>query len=109
MLKKSLTMQYMGTILGMVAGTVLLCWFLNTTFLEYYYTYNKQKAMLEGFSTIDGESRQDTMESAGFDVEFERICSDGNISILIISADGSIVRTSADNQKAVYGRAFWKL
>ena len=38
MLKKSLTMQYMGTILGMVAGTVLLCWFLNTTFLEYYYT-----------------------------------------------------------------------
>ena len=51
MLKKSLTMQYMGTILGMVAGTVLLCWFLNTTFLEYYYTYNKQKAMLEGFST----------------------------------------------------------
>ncbi len=101
MLKKSLTMQYMGTILGMVAGTVLLCWFLNTTFLEYYYTYNKQKAMLEGFSTIDGESRQDTMESAGFDVEFERICSDGNISILIISADGSIVRTSVNDTQTI--------
>lgn len=101
MLKKSLTMQYMGTILGMVAGTVLLFWFLNTTFLEYYYTYNKQKAMLEGFSTIDGESRQDTMESAGFDVEFERICSDGNISILIISADGSIVRTSVNDTQTI--------
>ena len=34
--KHSLTLQYTGTILGMVAGTVLLCWFLNNTFLEDY-------------------------------------------------------------------------
>ena len=56
MLKRSVTLQYTGTILGLVAGTVLLCWVINTTFLEYYYTYNKQNVMLEGFSTIDIES-----------------------------------------------------
>ena len=101
MMKRSLTLQYMGTILSLVAGTVLLCWFLNTTFLEYYYTYNKQNAMLDGFATINNESRQGTMENGGFDVEFERICSDGNISILIISADGSIVRTSVNDTQAI--------
>lgn len=101
MMKRSLTLQYMGTILSLVAGTVLLCWFLNTTFLEYYYTYNKQNVMLDGFATINNESRQGTMENARFDVEFERICSDGNISILIISADGSIVRTSVNDTQAI--------
>lgn len=101
MMKRSLTLQYMGTILSLVAGTVLLCWFLNTTFLEYYYTYNKQNVMLDGFTTINNESRQGTMENARFDVEFERICSDGNISILIISADGSIVRTSVNDTQAI--------
>ena len=62
MLKRSVTLQYTGTILGLVAGTVLLCWVINTTFLEYYYTYNKQNVMLEGFSTIDIESGKGTLE-----------------------------------------------
>ncbi len=101
MMKRSLTLQYTGTILGLVAGTVLLCWFLNTTFLEHYYSYNKQNAMLEGFATINVESVNGTLESAGFDVDFERICADGNISILIISADGSIVRTSVNDTQAI--------
>ena len=99
--KHSLTLQYTGTILGLVVGTVLLCWFLNTTFLKYYYTYNKQNVMLEGFSIIDQESREDTLESLEFDVRFEKICANGNISILIISADGSIVRTSVNDTRSL--------
>ncbi len=99
--KHSLTVQFTVTILGLVAGTVLLCWFLNTTFLEGYYTYNKQKAMLEGFATINAESEQESVESAAFDVGFEKICANGNISILIISADGSVVRASVNDTKAL--------
>lgn len=100
-MKRSLTLQYTGTILGLVAGTVLLCWFFNTSFLEYYYTYNKQNALLEGFSTIDEESGKGSLESAAFDVAFEKICANGNISILIISADGSIIRTSVNDTQAL--------
>ena len=51
--KYSITRNIAYTMIGMVTGTVLLCWFLNSTFLEGYYTYNKQQAMLEGFTTID--------------------------------------------------------
>ena len=101
MRKSSLTLQYIGTILGLAAGTVLLCWFFNTTFLERYYTYNKQNAMLEGFEVIDEESGRGTLESEDFDVGFENICANGNISILIISADGSIVRTSVSDVSAI--------
>lgn len=94
-------MQYTGTILGLVAGTVLLCWFLNTTFLEYYYTYNKQNVLLEGFATIDGESERGGLLSDAFDVGFETICANGNISILIISSDGSIIRASVNDTQAL--------
>lgn len=101
MKKHSLTLQLTGIILGLVAGTVLLCWFLNTTFLEGYYTYNKQNAMLEGFDTINAESEKGTLDRASFDVGFEKICANGNISILIISADGSVVRASVNDTKAL--------
>lgn len=101
MTRRSLTLQYTGTILGLVAGTVLLCWFLNTSFLEYYYTYNKQNALLEGFATIDGESGNGSLESEAFDVVFEKICANGNISILIIRADGTIIRASVHDTKAL--------
>lgn len=99
--KHSLTVQFTKTILGLIAGTVLLCWFLNTTFLEGYYTYNKQQAMLEGFTTIDQKSEEGNLDSASFDVGFEQICANGNISILVISADGSIVRASVNDTNAL--------
>lgn len=92
--KHSLTLQLTATILGLVAGTVLLCWFLNTTFLGFYYTYNKQKVMLDGFSTINAESAKGNLNSDNFDISFEKICANGNISIMIISADGTVVRAS---------------
>ena len=101
MIKRSLTLQYTGTILSLVAGTVLLCWVINSTFLEYYYTYNKQNVMLDGFSTINAQSAQGALESEDFDVGFEKICVNGNIAILIISADGSIVRASVNDVKAL--------
>ena len=66
--KHSLTLQYTGTILGLVVGTVLLCWFLNTTFLKYYYTYNKQNVMLDGFSVIDQESGENTLDATQPDI-----------------------------------------
>ncbi len=95
--KRSITLQLTGSILGLVIVTVFLCWFLNTTFLETYYTYNKQNVMLEGFSAINEESAKGSLWSEDFDIDFERICANGNISIMIISADGTIVRSSVND------------
>lgn len=97
MVKKSLTRQLTATIVALVAGTVLLCWFLNNTFLEGYYTYNKQDAMLDGFSTINNASIQGILDNESFDIDFENICANGNISIMVISADGSVIRASVND------------
>ena len=96
-LKHSITGQFAAMILSLVAGTVLLCWFLNTTFLGTYYIHEKQNVMLEGYAVINAESKADGLWSEAFDIRFENICANGNISILIISADGTIVRSSVND------------
>lgn len=95
--KSSLTMQLTATILALVAGTVLLCWFLNNTFLEKYYTYNKQDSMLEGFNVINNASREGILEDDSFDIKFENLCANGNISVMVISADGTVIRASVND------------
>lgn len=93
----SIRRQMVGIITGLVAGTVLLCWLLNTTIAGWYYTQNKQKSLLDAFEAIDSASKEGTLTSADFDIEFERICSNGNITIMIIQPDQRVVRSSTNN------------
>lgn len=95
--KYSITRNIAYTMIGLVTGTVLLCWFLNNTFLESFYTVNKQKSLLKGFHTIDQAAKSDDSDSEDFDITFEKICSNGNISILVISPDAEVVRSSSSN------------
>jgi signal transduction histidine kinase len=96
----SLTREIALIILGLVAGTVLLCWFLNTVFLERYYVKNKQKILLDSYTIIDAASESDQLYSSDFDVTFENLCANGNITVMIIRPDHTIVRSSVnDTQK----------
>lgn len=93
--KYSITKQIACIIIGMVTLTVLLCWILNTTFLQGYYGRSKQKLLVNGFTTIDKACSQDNLDSDEFSIEFEKICSNSNITIMIIDSDGTVVKSSA--------------
>lgn len=95
--KYSITKHIAYTMIGLITGTVLLCWFLNNTFLESFYTVNKQNALLEGFYTIDRAIEKGVFESDEFDITFEKICSNGNIAILVLSPDAQVLRSSTGN------------
>jgi signal transduction histidine kinase len=96
----SLTREIALVILGLVTGTVLMCWFLNTVFLEHYYVKNKQKTLLDSYAIIDAASESDQLYSSEFDVTFENLCANGNITVMIIQPDHTIVRSSVnDTQK----------
>ena len=71
--QSSLTREIALIILGLVAGTVFLCWLLNTVFLEPYYVKNKQDMLLDGFKTIDAAGRDGSLEDSEFDVTFENL------------------------------------
>ena len=89
----SLTHQLILISICLVTGTLLLCWFINTVFLEPYYVINKK-------NTLDEASEAGTLDDSSFDVTFDNLCANGNITVMIISSDRTIVRSSVnDTQK----------
>ncbi len=97
--RATLSLRLMVTMVLIVIGTVAIGWFLNSAFLEKYYSYNKQKELLNSFREIDAAAQDGILASTDFDIPFERICTNGNISIIIMSQNGGILRSSALNEK----------
>ncbi len=98
----SITGQIAGIIIGLVIGTVVLCWLLNTVFLEAYYVRSKQKLLVDGFVRVDRACEEDELQSADFSIEFDKICSNSNITILIIDSDGNVIKSSARDTQMMH-------
>jgi signal transduction histidine kinase len=96
--KRTIATQICIVTIGLVTGTVLLCWLLNTTLLERYYSKMKTNQLVSGYNMIDRAAKQDLLSDDTFDVQLERLCDNGNIELLIVSSDGTVIRsTSNDN------------
>lgn len=97
----SLTRELAAIIVGLVAVIIVICWFLNTTFLGKYYMYQKEDTLLEGFHVIDKASETGELTSDKFDVTFDNLCANGNISIMVISSNRNIVRSSVNDNQVI--------
>lgn len=95
--RKSLSVQLIITMIGLVFGTIALCWLLNNTFLERYYMLNKQKELSDGYKTINEAAENGELESEKFDIPFEKMCANGNIIIIVIGQDRTVIRSSTNN------------
>lgn len=99
--KGSLTRELVCIIVALVAGTILLCYILNASLIERYYISNKQNTLLDGFKVIDEASAEGKLNSPSFDVTFDNLCANGNINVLIINSDQTIVRSSANGAQVM--------
>lgn len=95
-MKKSIKKQFAGIFIGLMTGTIMLCWILNTVFLQSYYINDKEKALLRAYNWLN---ESDTLEGETFEIEFETICSTSNIDALIVAGDGKqSISTVHDSQ-----------
>ncbi|MCI7132092.1 MAG: HAMP domain-containing histidine kinase [Lachnospiraceae bacterium] len=102
--QRSITTQICMVIIGLVAGTVLLCWFLNTTFLEQYYSKMKTDQLVSGYNTVNWAAKQEKLTDDELDVQLDRLCDNGNIELLIISPDGTVVRSTSNDSLNLINR-----
>ncbi len=100
----SLTAQFTLVVIALVAGTVFLCWILNTLFLGRFYVWNKAKILSDCYRTVDVAAMSGDLDSESFDIEFERLCVNGNLTMMIINADHTIVRSSVNDNKTMLKR-----
>lgn len=96
-MKYSIRKQFALVFGLLMAGTVLLCWFINNTFLEKYYLNNKQKAMLSAYYIVNKASNEGAIGSDAFDIEFLKICGKNNINIILLDTETKTIKTSMND------------
>lgn len=105
-MKHSITKKITTIMICIVAGTVLLCWFINTTLLGGYYENYKQDALSSIFEMIETADANGTAQKDSFQIELEKQCSNSNVSMIVISSDGTVLQSNVANKNTLKDQLF---
>lgn len=103
-MKYSIKRQFAGIFGLLMVGTILLCWFINNTFLERYYMNDKQKALLETYQILNRASNEEKIGTEEFDIEFQKICGRYNVSFILLDAESKTLKTSTPDYSTLSRR-----
>ncbi len=92
-MKYSISKQFTLIFCLLMAGTILLCWFINSTFLEEYYIRDKQQVLLDAYNSLNQASSSGDIKTKEFDRELTQICEKYNISVIVLDAESIIIKT----------------
>lgn len=96
--------------IGLMAGVILLCWFINNMFLEQYYLSTKEKVIMDAYQTISQAANSDTYSTEEFWAALNDVCSVYNIMIYVMDADSDVVYRSynggAELERRLFGYLF---
>lgn len=96
-MKYSIKKQFAGVFCLLMIGTIVLCWFINSTFLEKYYLSNKQNALMNTYRYMNAASNAEKLNTEEFDIEFQKICGKNNISFILLDAETQTLKTSTND------------
>ena len=86
-MRHSIRRQLAAVFIGLMTGTILLCWFINSSFLQKYYVHNKQNVLLEVYGGLQEAVSEGDMDSETFRLKLQQSCSKYNLSLLVMDAD----------------------
>ncbi len=102
-MKYSIKHQLISVFVLILAGTILLCWFLNNSFLGKYYQQNKQQVLKKAYESVNSAASNGSIESDEFEAELQKLCGIYNISMIVIDADSEEVQ-AAGNEREIMMR-----
>lgn len=100
-MKYSIRQQFATVYCALMMGTILLCWFVNSTFLERYYLDNKQTVLMKAYEKVNTASSEGRIDSEEFDIEFQKICSKDNINYILLDAESRTIKTSTHDYEVL--------
>ncbi len=100
----SIKRQFAAIFIGMMTGTILLCWFINSTLLENYYIRNKEQILHAAYASINAASTNGNLTSEEYDIELQKICGKYNISMVVIDAKAQTVKASGNGDEVLVRR-----
>lgn len=100
-MKHSIKVQFALVFTAIMTGTLLLCWFLNSTLLERYYTMNKQQVLLDAYAGINAAASEGSIDTDEFDIELQKVCGIYNIDLIVVDEDSKTVKTSVNDPQTL--------
>ena len=108
-MKHSIRQQFALIFIGLMAGTILLCWLVNHFFLEQYYISTKADVIKEAYETIRQAANSDTYSTEEFGETLDDICNIYNIAVLVMDADSQVKYVSANGGRELESRLIGRL
>ncbi len=95
-MKRSIRRQFALIFIGLMAGAILLCWFINNMFLESYYIRSKTQVIRNAYGAIRQAVNSDAYSTEEFKERLNDICSVYNITIFIMDANSQMIYESVN-------------
>ena len=92
--RTSIRKQFAGIFIGLMAGTILLCWFLNSGFLQKYYISNKKAVLMRMYEELGEAVANDEIDTDEYQLSLQQQCSKYNLSLLVLNANSEVVADS---------------
>lgn len=89
-MRHSIRIQFALIFIGLMASTILLCWFINNMFLEQYYIREKTDVIFDAYRTISQAANSDTYGTDEFHRELNDVCGVYNITICVMDSDSKV-------------------
>lgn len=89
-MKYSMKRQFACIFIGLMSGTILLCWFINNTLLEKYYLANKKEAIYTVYDSLNNSIHSDDIFTNNFLIELNKTCGKYNISAMLMDRDSQV-------------------
>lgn len=91
--KHSIKRQFSYIFIGLMAGTMGVCLFINSSFLEKYYIKNKKEMLLTAYESINSAALDGSINSEEYDIEIQRLCGRYNISMIVVNAESRTIKS----------------
>lgn len=105
-MKYSIKRQFAMIFIGLMSATILLCWFINSTFLGEYYIGNKEKALKNAYITVNKALGAGDILTEEFDIQLQKIIEKYNISLIVLDTNSKMLITSRNDQETM-GKRLW--
>lgn len=96
----SISRQFTMIFIGLMAGTILLCWFLNITFLEDFYISDKEDSLLDVYQIINDAAKEGTLNTEEFDLQLQMLSGRYNMDVLVLDVDSQTVKYAGTDPEA---------
>lgn len=105
-MKGSIRTQLAAIIIALLAGTLIICWFINNTFLEKFYEYDKKEIVQMAYEKLNNAADKDILELEEFQNDMREYAFRYNLSVEVVDANARVVFEATFNGAELNRRLF---